>query len=219
MARLPRPIGPLSGRDQATLHQLRENRRERHTLISGMAQTAHLFASDNPLVTADLFPDRQPPVTFAMRVRRDTVAASGILFEFGGVLSGCAAWIDGAELGFAAGDAAGNTGVDLTIADAFPVDGQVFDVVFNAEPASPFNPSNSRIRVWIDGKLRGSAEAVSVFPASPDGWSDSGDGAIGDVDGTVTPRVPVAQRIALVNATIAGGLRVFFRQTPRRGNE
>ena len=47
-------------------------------------------------------------------------------------------------------------------------------------------------------------------------WADTGDGAVGDVEGTVTTRVSVADRVELANAVILSPVNVFHNQRPRQ---
>jgi hypothetical protein len=76
-------------------------------------------------------------------------------------------------------------------------------------------PHRGSICVWIDGHMRINAKAVAGTFGSGGWMAGAGNMGIGAVVDTITDRVPVASRVALVNASILGYLSVYYNQRPR----
>lgn len=201
-------LAPLSNPAWAAA---RKRRKGRETIVSNLYKTSEYAPGQIGIPTGTVFPDRTVPFTFALRVLRTAVGSNGILFEFGGNTDfGIAAWINGDTLGFAAGANAGDNGVSVEIPGAFPVVGQIFDVVLGVLPGL------GQIRGWVEGARILEGQSVNQSFNGP--FAGTEDGAIGSVAVTVTDRVPVAQRVTLTNAQVAGDVFVYKGQRPRDWN-
>lgn len=169
----------------------------------------HQFAYNaSGILTGTVFPVRSQAITVAVTVKRTAASPTGIILEFGSATTGLAIWFAVADgkIYAAAGDAAAADGV--TLAGLAPPQDQIIRIVFSVIPES------GKARLWLNGQLV--AHGVSTNNDMPNGWSDGGNGAIGAVDGTVTTRVPVADRVTLANAVILSPANAFHNQRPRQ---
>lgn len=190
----------------SALYHHREARRGRHDPSGALYITARFDSGDNPIDTDAAFPDRGLPITVAMVVKRTAAGSNGLLFDFGGTTTGFAAYLDGADLGFAAGAAVGTDGGLITVSSALPATSQNFRLVFTVVPGFGV------MRVWIDGLIKGALETASMSA-----WAGTGDGAIGDAGaGGTTARVPAPQAVTLANAAVVGPARFYYSQRPRQ---
>jgi hypothetical protein len=163
--------------------------------------------SDN-ILTGDVFPARDAPMTFSTQIRITDDLPQGVVFEFGSAACGLVVWVAGADqkIMAAVGDAVAADGVTLT--GPVCVKGQLLRITLACIPAS------GKARLWVNGKLVGWGEATSG--SLPNGWSDGGNGAVGDVDTDITTRVPVGDRIVLTNAAVVAPVSGFVNQRPRQ---
>lgn len=198
----------LTGRGHARTYAARERRRGHHDPARGLFRTHRYVSGDSGFDVGDAFPDRDRPATFAVDVRRDTPSAQGIVFEAGDATTGLVIWVPmgGDDISASAGDA-GDDGVTLTATDVLEADGQVARVVFAVIPGT------GEARLWVNGEIR--AAGVAVNGALPNGWASDSVAGIGEVQGTVSSRVPAADRITLVNASIVSTVDAFAGQRPR----
>lgn len=176
--------------------------------VFGLGRT-HMFpVGTTNIATGTVFPVRTKIVTISCLVKITNATPAGVVFELGSVTTGLAIWIAAADrkLMAAVGDAAANTGVTLT----GPVckSGQILRISLSCVP------SIGKVRLWVNGKLVAYGTATT-FPL-PNGWSDTGEGAVGDIDTDVTTRVAVGDRIALTGAAVAGPVNAYFNQRPRQ---
>lgn len=118
----------LNGRGQATYYHARRRRLGLLAPASTLFRT-HTFTTDDTeidgAVTFGNSGSRLMPVTFAFALLR-TGAAAGLVFEFGGEDRGVAVWLDGADVGVAAGageTASEDDGVTLLADDVLPAAG------------------------------------------------------------------------------------------------
>jgi hypothetical protein len=201
------PVGTGTFKGQAAYYYSRRRRKGLYDPASQLFITHRYTTSDTNIATATVFPGtvRAAPVTFAFDLIR-TGAANGIVFEFGSTTRGVAVWLNGNDLGVAAGTgtAAPTNGVTLNLTGALPATGARFRFVL------AITPGNGRVELWRNGTLvaQGTASAGS-FGGD---WADTDNGAVGAVQGTVNDRVPAGQRVALANTTIVGPLEVYARQ-------
>ena len=194
----------------------------------------HQFDYDaTGLVTATSFPDRTKPITFAVTTKVTAGSPTGIILEFGSAIVGAAIWyaVADGKIYAAAGNAGATTGVEalwingditfidndttwfdgdggggITLAGEAPPLSQITRIVFSVIPGS------GKGRLWVNGKLVAAGDGGLMAS----GWADTGNGAIGDVEGIVTTRVSVADRVALANAVILSPVNVFQNQRPRQ---
>jgi len=172
-----------------------------------LSGTARFTTFENPLISADLFPDPLLPITFESRIRRDSAAGSGIVIEVGSVTRGGGIWVDGTSVGVCAGgNAAANDGADIIVANVLRADGQIVivtGVVF---------PGLGLVNLLINGKLVGAA--TSVDGDFGPGWRDADFGGIGDFKG-VSSSDRISNGGALTNVSMVGPVRSYYNQTPR----
>lgn len=189
------------------------NRRRRKSLFDPafeLFQTHTLRASQNPLSTAAFFPNvLARPATFAIDLVRTGASPIGTIFEFGDDARGIAVSINGATITFAAGaNAASDSGVDVTTTDVVAAQDQTYRFVFSV------HPNRGGINFWVNGQIAGAGQSVNTNFGG--GWAAAEDGAIDGIEGTVTDRIPMAERVALTDVILVTPLRVFARQLPRQ---
>jgi hypothetical protein len=191
------------------------------------------------IATGTVFPDRTKALTVSVTVKRTGADPAGLIFELGSSSVGLAIWFQGSDdkIHAAAGspvaapafdvewtdtvdtlwtdtadtfwqDLIGGTGYDgVTCIGPAPPQGQIVRIVFSVIPSS------GKGRLWINGKLEAHDDALAAFPS---GWADTGDGAVGEVDGTVITRVAVGDRITLTGAAVISPVNVYQNQRPRQ---
>ncbi len=179
----------------------RERRKSLYDPSFELLRTHQFDYNETGIVTDDAFPDRTKPITFAVVTKVTDALPTGIIFEFGSATLGVALWyaVADGKIYAAAGDAVAADGV--TLEGTAPPVGQGVRIVFSIIPGS------GKARLWINGQLVASGEATGG--EFPNGWADTGNGAVGAVEGSVTSRVSVADRIALANAVILSPVNVF----------
>lgn len=185
-------VGPKSRRDPA----------------HGMCRT-HIWSPDTAaILTGTVFPVRTKEATFALKLKISDVAPAGVAFELGSAATGVAVWIAAAtrRLMAAVGDAAADDGVTLT--GPVTANGQILRVVLSVVPQV------GKARLWVNGKLVASGTAVNG--ALPNGWSDGAAGRVANVNGAVTTRVALADRIALAGASVVATVDAYNNQRPRQ---
>lgn len=186
------------------------------------------------IITGDvLFPSRNKAITVAVTVRRTGANPAGVVFELGSSIVGLAiwfaaaddkiyaaagnksdftdnVWVDG-DVSFVDGDISfidGDPGTEgLTLEGTAPPIGQKVRIVFSVIPTT------GKARLWINGDLVASGDAEGAFP---NGWSDAGAGAVGEVNTTITERVAVGDRITLADVDIISPVSIFVNQRPRQ---
>lgn len=187
---------------------MNERRKSQYDPYFGLSRTHSYPVGTVNIITGTAFPVRTREVTVACEVTIDSAAPAGVIFELGSATTGLAIWIAAADrkLMAAVGDSAANTGVTLT----GPVckNGQRLRIVLAVVP------SNGKARLWVNGKLW--AWGTAVTTPLPNGWSDSEAGMVGGVKTSVTTRVAVGDRIALVNASVVAPVSVYVNQRPRQ---
>lgn len=196
----------------------------------------HTFAiGATNIATGDVFPDREKPITIDITVKRTGASPQGVIAEFGSSTTGLALWFSGTDqkIHAAAGDGLiliadvdwvdgditwtdgdvtwfDSTGSDvdgITLEGTEPPETQIVRIVFSVIPTI------SKARLWINGKLVAHGEFAGAFP---NGWSDTEVGAVGDISGSATSRIPVADRITLADAAVLSPLSAFHNQRPRQ---
>lgn len=191
---------------------MRERRRKLRDPRLGLFGTHSFPDNTTNIATDSVFPNRAQPITFAVDLRRTGAAPVGVVFEVGDATTGLAIWVPTGttDVAFAAGGT-GNNGVTLTANGAIAGLGVLARVVVAVIPGTGHG------RLWINGQLQGAARAVAgSFPAT---WAASGpttnEGAVGEIDGTVTARVPVGDRVPLADVSIVTPVRGFQGQRPQ----
>lgn len=197
----------------------------------------HQFAPDaTGILTGTVFPDRMKPITVAVTVNRTGASPQGVILEFGSSTTGLALWFSGADdkLYAAAGDgvvlASDTIWIDgdiywtdgdivwlgspeyiedgLTLEGDEPPQGQILRIVFSVIPGA------GKARLWANGALVAHGQESGGFIAN--GWSDAEVGAVGQVSGSATSRIPEADRITLADAVILSPVNAFHNQRPRQ---
>jgi hypothetical protein len=123
---------------------------------------------------------RQATAVFHGMVRLPEVPVEGVLWEHGASGTGASLGLreGGAVLRLRAGDGGtAKTGsdavtavLDLPVSD-LPFNGRMHEVMWELRPAAP-----GRVRLWIDGRLRGEAETSGGGPLEGGVWSGSDQG-------------------------------------------
>lgn len=193
---------------QAHNFNARERRKSLYDPSFELHRTHQFAYNATGLDTDGIFPDRSKAITVAVTVKRTAASPTGIILELGSATTGLAIWFAVADgkIYAAAGDAAAADGV--TLEGTAPPQDQIIRIVFSVIPES------GKARLWLNGDLV--AHGVSTNGDMPNGWADAGDGAVGAVDGTVTTRVPVADRVTLANAAIISPVNAYNNQRPRQ---
>ena len=182
--------------------------RERIDPTLRLMRSHSLAASSSNVETAAVFGDdasRTQPVTFAFKLKRTGVGA-GLVFEFGSATRGVACYVSGADLIIVAGagTVSANDGVTLTLTNALPLNGEPIKFVVSVTPGT------GNVSVYQLGRKIGFANAVSGSFAGA--WADSAAGAVGNVQGASSNRVPGGSQVALSNVSMIGNLDVFLHQ-------
>lgn len=183
------------------------NRQRRLSLLDPTAELfrTHVFsaASDN-ILTGTLFPVRSTPLSISFEIVRGAGTPSGIILELGDSTTGLAIWAAGADIGFAAGQGTGDAGLGGVAEDVLPSEGARVRI------AATVVPGMSAIRIWANGTLKFRADGDPMTS----GWASSASGAVGEVNGTVTPRAGTSANLA--NCTIIGLVSAYAGQRPRQ---
>ena len=214
----------------------RERRKSLYDPAFGLFGT-HTFAPDaTGILTGTVFPDCTKPITAAVTVKRTGASPQGVILELGSSTTGFAIWFSGADdkLYAAAGDGT------VVANDVIWIDGDVYwtdgDIVWLGDPlytadgltlTGPESPQGQVIRIvfsvipgagkarlWVNGVLVANGTESGGFGAN--GWSDAEAGAVGQISGSATSRVPMADRITLTNAAIISPVTMFHNQRPRQ---
>lgn len=174
----------------------------------GLFRTHGYEPDETGIATGDVFPDKSLPITISTRIKITGATPGGIIFELGSSSVGLAIWLNAAtgKLFTAVGDSASDDGV--TLEGPVVVEDQILNIVLSAIP------SNGKARLWINGSLE--AHGTAVGGELPNGWSDDGEGAVGGVEGTITTRVDVADRVALSGAQVVSLVSAYYNQRPRQ---
>lgn len=192
---------------QSTLYHARRRRKGLFDPASALFRTHTFTDADTDIDTADSFGDedsRLQPVTFAFSLSGDD-AGEGLVFEFGSEDRGVAVWVDGNDIGVAAGASADEGyGLDFLAEDALPERADPFKFVLSVIPGLGL------AGLWRNGQLLkwGQTERETFNGA----WADDDNGAIGDSSGTVNTRVPMASRTALAGVALVGFFSVYLHQ-------
>ena len=191
------------------LYHSRERRKSLYDPKYGLQQSHSYKVADSGFAVGAAFPNRARTITFAVTIRRSSAAAHGVIFEAGDATTGLAIWIPagGSDISASVGDA-GAGGATVTAANVLPVDGAEARVVVSVIP------STGELRLWVDGKLLGAATA-STAPL-PNGWAADSPAGVEAIAGTVTARVPIADRVALTAAAIITPVTAYDGQRPRQ---
>lgn len=185
-----------------------ERRRSLYDPVYGLSRTHRYPVGTTDIVTGTAFPVRTKPVSFAITINITDTIPAGVVFELGSATTGVAVWIASADrkLYAAFGDASAADGVTLT--GPVCVDGQKLRIVVACIPES------GKARMWVNGKLV--AWGTASGGEFPNGWADTGAGAMGEVNTSITTRVAVGDRITLANADIVAPLSIYQNQRPKQ---
>ncbi len=180
------------------LYHARERRRERADPAYHLSRSVRVLVGDSPFTAGrpSGFEDR--PITFACRVRVDTLAScAGVIFEMGTSVANVGlALANTGDLEVVAGAAGG-----ATITGAFGADGHTRDIVVSV------NPGTGDLRVWLDGEdsLRDNSDMDAA------GFSSDAIISLEALNGTTR----LSNNGALTDAILIGGLSVYYEQLPR----
>lgn len=197
-------------RQQAEYYAIKSRRKSRLDPSSALSRTHSYGPSDTGISVVTQFPNRTKPITVQFKLKVTGASPNGVVFELGSATTGLAVWVaSNSKLMVAFGDSAADDGVTLT--GPVLASGQNLDVCVAAIPTT------GKARLWINGRLAAWGEAANA--EFPNGWADTEAGAVSDVDGTVTTRVSVGDRIALTDAQVVSLVSVFQNQRPRQFHE
>lgn len=180
-----------------------------------MFRTHFIALPSVAIVTNDLFPDRDAPITFVadIRILVNAGVHKGLVFEFGSDVNGAAVWIDDDKIGFTIGN-----GVVDTVAAATGV----FDFGSEIPPGLEaiivlaIRPGDGKARLWFNSRRLIAAEASGgTFTAGL--WADTGDGSYASAPNGTTPlNVPAASRVIPDGFELISPLSVYQGQIPRQ---
>lgn len=204
---MPSRKGSQSLLERVAAHHAHRNVLGRRNPTLGLFRTHAFAVGQGNIPTGTVFPDRMREITVSV-VLRVTGSARGIIFELGSATTGLVLWARMADrvLLAAAGDAVSADGVTLTGPQLQT--GQRLQLTFAAQPVT------GKARLWVDGSLVAAGQATGG--SFPNGWADTGEGAVGKVQGTVSTRVDQFSRIALANAAVVSRVSAAVGQIPRQ---
>lgn len=192
---------------QAGHFNSRERVRSFRDVASGLFATQNFGVSQVDLDTDAYFGDRNLPITITTAIEITGAAADGLLWEFGGSIDGIKLAINSGTLYAAAGDNAGDGGVDGNWADA-----SIDTVGARLYTAFAHCPGTGRLRVWVNGEMV--IRATAVAPPL-DQWAGTNNGSVGEAEsGSSTTRGQLITT-APVDFALIEPCKVFYKQLPR----
>jgi len=195
------PIKELTGQEQVVYFYARGRRMSLNDVSKGLFRTRFVPLTPANLVTAG-FPSKTILYTVMAEITIDAAGAAGVIFEIGSTTHGAGITMSAGVLYMFAGSN-GDAGVDITFT---PVIGRRLWV------ALALDPGNGRIGMYIDGKLQ--ERKISVDTNFTGGaWAGTGDGAVGQVNGTHNSRVPSVNTLS--NVSMVSPVSFFSGQIPR----
>lgn len=158
-------------------------------------------------VPAAQFPIRSTPITFWTSIRVTGASPAGLIFEIGDASTAIAAWVDGNDLSFRAGNSlAADRGLaTFTQGTSLPI-GLELDLVFAVRPG------DGRVRIWGNG--REIARDVAVNGQLPLGWASASNGAFAAAATGALP-ADVLQTGAPSDFEVIHPLSVYVGNVPR----
>lgn len=186
----------------------RERRKSLFDPSFELLQTHTFDATQNP-IGANRFPTDafSKPVTFNVEIKQTGATPGGIVFAYGSDLIGFAIWLDGADIGVAAGGQATN-GIAGTRTNALK------GIDFEVRLTAIAHPGYGAVALYLDDDLE--LYATSTSGRFVDGWAQQSPGAVGNAPTLITGRVPAPQRVPITNAEIITTVRGFEEQYPRQ---
>lgn len=201
MAEVLQPLKPFTEQEQVVYFYARGRRMSLADISKGLFRTRFIPLTPANLATAG-FPSKNILYTVMAEITIDGAAAAGVIFEIGSTTHGAGITMDSGVLYMFAGSN-GNAGVDITFT---PAVGRRLWV------ALAMDPGNGRIGMYIDGRLQ--ERKISVDTNFTTGeWADTGDGAVGQVNGTHNDRVPSVNTLS--NVSMVSQVSFFSGQVPR----
>lgn len=214
MGRLITPIEPLDELGQHTYWKLREKTRQRRNLVSGLFRTHLLGPAPQNFVTATLFPSStvpptlERPCTFVVDVLITGASADGVVIEMGSSTHGMAITL-GAGVIYGAAGGAGAEVANGAHATFTPGVGRRLQVGLAVIPG----PGVGTVYLFIDGKLVSKVQSTSTNFTGNAIADVLSDGAIAQVNGTLTGRVPAVT--VPTNFQIVSPVSIYVGQIPR----
>lgn len=199
---VPVRVKPLDEVEQAVYYHSRERVRSLRDITTGLFRTL-VLALDSGDFSNGQFGALTRPVTVVHWIEVTGASPSGVFWEIGSSSQGAGLSFDAGALVVAAGDGAGDGGVSVALSGI--TQGERVQV------AAAISPGSKRVAIYVNGYRE--AYAVGVDPFTGGAYSDSGDGRVNGVNGTVTPRLGVAT--ALSDAAIVSPVSVYVGQLPR----
>lgn len=187
----------------------RERRKGLFDPAYNLFETHRFDASQNPIDTGARFPSSAVirPITFHTEVKRTGAAPTGIILSFGSTPAGMAMWMEGADVGIAAGSG-GTNGVAATAQNLLVATDQTVRLTFVSIPGIGI------IALFANHTLVTYAQAVDeTFPS---GWASDTAGAIAEAPAAVNDRIPAPRRVNLADAALVRPVRAFVGQYPQQ---
>ena len=209
--RLLRPLfsRPQTAQSAARLYRKRQRRKSIYDPTFELFETHRFDESQNP-IGANRFDNEAhlAPVTFHTELVQTGASPNGIVFAFGDNSRGVAMWLDRQDIGICAGGPATN-GVTATVANALRgVNTERLRLTMIA------HPGYGAVALYIDDDLR--VYSTSSSNQFQSGWASVADGAVGEPNTSVPPRVPGPNAVALADAVLVKEVRAFEQQYPRQ---
>lgn len=211
MVRQLRPLfSQQQTRQSATrLFHKRERRKSLFDPTFELFETHRFNETQNP-ISADRFPTDAflSPVTFHTEIAQTGASPTGVVFSFGNATRGLAMWLQGQDVGIAAGGPA-NNGMAAVIPSVLRGVGQT-----RVRLTMIAHPGYGAIALYVDDDL--SVYSTSSTNSFTDGWALQAAGAVADVSASPPSRIPAARRVALSGAALVKDVRAFEAQYPRQ---
>lgn len=195
----------LDGVEQAVYFHSRERRKS----LAGVPELARtrLYPIPTSPVLATEFPDRDLLFAFWTAVRITGATPAGLIFELGDATTAIAAWIDGGDISFRAGDALAADRALATFTQGPPLpNGLELDLVFAVRPG------DGRVRIWGNGTEI--ARDTAANGQLPNGFAAASNGAFAAAAVGALP-ADVTQTGAPSDFDVIQPLSVFRGQVPR----
>lgn len=187
-----------SRRGQAAAFYFRERRKNSFDPTFKLFGTHRFAEADGSFNPGASFPSLQTPITFRIELRRTAATSNGVIFKTGESSRGLILSLLGDQLTLAAGGGSGtDDGID-GVSSSIINQGVRYTIVV------ALLPSTGEVKVFVNGRVV--IDLVTVDQNFGVGWTTSGNGSIGTVDGTANNRLS-----GLALQDLAGALQISPR--------
>lgn len=210
---MPRPVPRrrASGNarlDRSSAFSSRERRLSLFDPSFGIHQSHTFDATQNP-IAGERFPVELflSPITIAVEIIQTGASPTGVIFAYGDDLTGIAVWLEGQDVGIAAGGPATN-GIGGIRSSVLKAINHRVRLTFVA------HPGYGAAALYVDDDLE--LYVTSSSGRFDGGWAKQSPGAVADSPALITSRVPAPRRVALSDASVISKVRGYERTYPRQ---